>query len=181
MKLAITKSLEEMRRVLRDSNAVGPDPVYWVFREIPGPTWKNMTVIPPGDFNGEYTKTVGHYHVNKSGGINYYIVSGIGVFVMQKKNMDENNLFTPEIVSEVQVKRVKQGETIEMTSDYGHCLVNIGDEPLITYDDHAVDHVPEDYAAVEKLHGMAYYLFKENGKDKVVPNPHNPNFSASVL
>jgi hypothetical protein len=37
------------------------DVVYWVFSNI-SKTGENLTLISPGDYNGEFPKTFGHYH-----------------------------------------------------------------------------------------------------------------------
>lgn len=179
MKLTVIKTLEEMRPVLKDSNAIGSDPAYWVFREISGP-WKNMTVLPPGNYNGEFTKTIGHYHLNPVNDELYHCVSGTGVFVFQKKHF-ENGVFVPEIVEEVQVKRIKPGDDIKVSGDFGHALINIGDEPLITYDDREAPHSPEDYEPVARLHGLAYYVVNNNGQVDVVPNPNYKNLKDALL
>jgi oxalate decarboxylase/phosphoglucose isomerase-like protein (cupin superfamily) len=179
MKLTIVKSLEEMKFVLKDPNAVGPDPAYWVFKGV-SEKWQNMTVIPAGDYNGEFTKTFGHYHLNPVNDENYVVVSGKGVLILQKKHF-ENGKFVPETVGEVQVMRLEVGKAVKVSGDFGHALINVGDEPLITYDDRIEPHSPEDYEAVARLHGLAYYIVKEVGKVSVLPNPNYKNLSAAIL
>lgn len=179
MKLVVSKTLEEMRPVLKDPNASGPDPAYWVFKELSG-KWRNMTVIPSGNFNGEFTKTFGHYHLNPVNDENYMVVSGSGVLILQKKHFEEGK-FIPEVVEEVQVMRLEVGKIYKISEDFGHALINIGDEPLITYDDREAPHSPEDYEPVARLHGLAYYVVNNNGNVDVIPNPNYKNLKAAVL
>lgn len=179
MKLTVIKTLDELRPVLKDSNAVGPDPAYWVFKDL-SEKWQNMTVIPPGNYNGEFTKTFGHYHLNPINDENYMVVSGSGVLILQKKHFEDEK-FVSEIVEEVQVMRLTVGKIFKVSGDYGHALINIGNEPLVTYDDRVAPHSPEDYAPVAKLHGLAYYIVNNNGNVDVIPNPNYRNLKDVLL
>ena len=180
MKLTVIKTLEELRPVLKDPGAAGPDPAYWVFRDIVG-SWKNMTVIPPGNYNGEFTKTFGHYNLNPGNEEVYKCISGHGVFVLQKKHRDEKGNFDPDNVGEIQILRINVGQEVNISREFGHVLINIGDDPLITYDNQTEKHPPEDYEPVARMHGLAYYVIKQGDKVKVVPNPNYKNLGSSVL
>ncbi len=178
MRLGSVRDLEGNRPVLMNKDASGPDPVYWVFTDITEKTWKNMTIWATGRYgnsaglntNGEYPKTFGHYHgtaVNET----YHLVAGEGIFVLQKKFL-ENGVWVAEKVEEILLITVKPGEDVVVTPEWGHSWSNIGETPLITFDNWSAGHSPTDYAMVEKLRGMAYYLIEENGKVKAVPNPN---------
>jgi oxalate decarboxylase/phosphoglucose isomerase-like protein (cupin superfamily) len=121
-----------------------------------------------GKYGEEYPKTFGHYHgaqVLET----YHIISGEGVMQLQKKFM-EQKMWVPEKVTEVFLVSVKAGEEITISPEYGHSLSNVGNLPLIAYDNWTAGHSPTDYAMVEKLQGLAYYLINDGGKVKAVAN-----------
>lgn len=169
MRLGSVRDLMGNQPVLMDPAAAGPDPVYWVFTDISQGKWKNMTLWAVGRYGKEFPKTFGHYHgtaVNET----YQVVSGAGVFILQKKFM-EDGVWTAEKVKEVLIIQAKAGEEITITPEWGHSWSNVGDTPLITFDDWTAGHEPSDYAMIEKLQGLAYYLIDDAGKPKAVPNP----------
>lgn len=173
MRISSIRELAALKPVLKDPSSSGPDPVYWVFGEISEEKWANMTITTAGRFNGEYPKMFGHYHgvdVNET----YRLISGEGVFYLQKKHY-ENGQWIPEMVDEVYLIKAKPGDEITITAEYGHHWSNIGNEPLVTFDDWRSGHKPTDYSDVEKLRGMAYYLVEENGEIKTKPNPNYKN------
>lgn len=161
MKLSSTRSLEEIKVVLKDPQSSGIDPVYWVFSEIGG-QWNNMTILPPGKLGQEFTKTFGHYHTAQIDE-NYHFLSGEGVILLQKKNGKQ--------ISEVVLVRVKAGDTVTITPEWGHSISNTGTEPLVALDDWAIGHGPADYKEIKEYGGMAYFLTGE----EVEPNPRYSN------
>lgn len=179
MKIGSIRELSSLKTVLKDPAANGPDPVYWVFNDISEGKWANITICAPGNFNGEYPKMFGHYHgaqVNET----YHVISGKGLFYLQKKHFDENGLWIPEMVDEVFIIKAKPGDEILITPEYGHHGSNIGDEPLITYDDWRSGHQPSDYSDIAHLKGMAYYLIEENGEVKAITNPNYKNLPEPI-
>lgn len=173
MKLASTRELSGLKPVLKDPNATGPDPVYWVFSEATDGKWANVTIIAPGSFNGEYPKTFGHYHGVDVPEI-YHLIEGEGVLIMQKKHMDGDK-WVPEQVDEVLLIQAKPGDEILITPEWGHSWSNVGKGPLISFDDWRSGHSPDDYAKIEQLQGLAYYLTSENGQVKPVANSYYKN------
>lgn len=161
VKLGSIRELAALKIVLKDSTSSGPDPVYWVFGEISEEKWANLTVITPGNYNGEFPKTFGHYHPENAPDETYQLIDGQGVLIMQKKDL-----------SEVYLIKAKPGDEIIITPEYGHSWSNLGKKPLISYDDWRSGHQPSDYADIARLHGMAYYLIEEGGEVKAVPNPN---------
>lgn len=174
MKLSSTRPLLEMQPVLMDQSAVGNEQVYWVLNQIGHPKWENMTIISPGNYSGEFPKTFGHYH---GVGIleTYYLLSGNGVLMLQKKHFDANGVWIPEMVDEVFLVTVQPGEEIVIAPEYGHSWSNVGDTPLVSMDDWRAGHQPSDYAPMKNLQGLAYYLVEDNGKIKTIPNPKYQN------
>lgn len=171
MELTLSRSLEDLRPVLLDPSAEGPDPVYWVFGEIDqSQKWSNMTVVAPGKLGREFTKTFGHYHsarVDES----YAEVWGEGILLLQKKIIREGK-FIPNEVSEVLLVKINHGEKVIIPPEYGHSWSNTGSIPLITFDNWVSGHQEKDYLYIKQLRGLAYYLVSEDGQVKPVPN-HN--------
>ena len=169
------RTQEELSPVLQNPEAQGNDLAYWVFSEVStnGDKWVNMTIVDSGGYGGEFTKTFGHYHsvnVNET----YHFVEGNGIFMLQKKHF-ENGKWTPNKVDEVILLTMKPGEEVIVTPEWGHSWSNIGSLPLITFDNWASGHRPEDYEHIEKLRGMAYYLINKNGKAEIEANPNYEN------
>ncbi len=181
MKLNSIRDLKGLSPVLADSYAEGVDPVYWVFKEASKGKWENITIIASGLIGNEYPKTFGHYHssfVNET----YHLVSGKGILVLQKKHFDkESGVWTPEIVDEVFFVTANPGDSVIITPEYGHSWSNIGDEPLISFDDWRSGHQNSDYEEIQRLKGLAYYLTFQEGKMKVVPNTNYVNHPQPVF
>lgn len=168
MKLSSTRDLSKNRPVLKDTNSTGPDPVYWVFSEVTEEKWANITIVASGRYSSEYPKTFGHYH-NVGTNETYYLIEGDAILLLQKKYF-EDGAFVPERVEEVLLIKLKPGDTVTLTPEYGHSVSNIGVHPLISYDDWRSGHTPADYEDIKRLQGMAYYLVEEGGEVKAVPN-----------
>lgn len=169
MKLGSVRDLAGLKPVLKDNEATGPDPVYWVFSEVSDERWANVTVIAPGNFNSEYPKTFGHYHgtdIDET----YYLIEGEGILLLQKKHF-EGDKWIPEKVDEVILIKAKPGDQILITPEWGHSWSNVGSGPLISFDDWRAGHSPSDYEDIRSLKGLAYYLVEEEGEVKAVPNP----------
>ncbi|MDD2823253.1 MAG: glucose-6-phosphate isomerase family protein [Candidatus Daviesbacteria bacterium] len=170
MKLSVQKTLEQVKSVLISSKSTGPDPVYFVFKELEHEKWANITIIQNGKIGIEYPKTFGHYHstnVNET----YQVLAGEGVMQLNKKHINEGK-WDPALVDEVYLIKAKAGDEIVITPEFGHSWSNTGDFPLITCDNWTAGHHPSDYEEVEKHHGLAYYLTEEKGKAKAIPNPN---------
>lgn len=174
MKLASIKELDGLKPVLKDQKSLGPDPVYWVFSEVSlREGWDNITIISPGNLNGEYPKTFGHYHSQEVDEV-YRLLEGEGIFIMQKKHFEEGK-WVPEMVDAVFLIRAKVGDEITITPEYGHSWSNVGKCPLIAYDNWTWGHQPSDYEDIKRLQGLAYYLVEENGQVKAIPNTRYQN------
>ncbi len=172
MKLSSSRSLNDLRPLLLNPQSAGPDPAYWLFSDMPS-RWANLTVIAPGRYGQEYTKTFGHYHSSLGPEI-YFVASGRGILILQKKHL-ENGVWKPETVEEVFLVEAQTGQQIIIPPDYGHSWSNIGQDPLLLFDDWCAGHQPADYEMISKLHGLAYYLTDNNG---VVTPVLNPNYQA---
>lgn len=172
MKLGSTRELSGLKPVLKDPESLGQDPVYWVFSEVGDGKWANTTVTAPGRFNGELPKTFGHYHPADAHDEIYKLVSGDGLFLMQKKHFGEDDKWVENMVDEVVIISAQIGDEITIKPEWGHSWSNRGTTPLITFDNWTFGHTSEDYRVIEELQGMAYYLVEEDGEVKAVPNSH---------
>ncbi len=178
MNIKTTKRLFELKDVLKDplsENEELEESIYWVFSDITKEQWKNMTVTKPGKISTEFPKTYGHYHATSNTPETYKLISGKGIFMLQKKHY-ENEVWVPEMVDAVYlIVGETAGDTVVITNEYGHSWSNIGNEPLVTFDDWNEGHTPADYEPIKKLKGMAYYLVEQNGNVDIVPNPNYKN------
>lgn len=148
--------------------------MYWVFSEITqAGKWDNLTIIAPGRIGGEYPKTFGHYHGRAVPEI-YHRTAGSGVLILQKKHI-ENGRWMPEKVDEVLLVIFEDGDELSIKPEYGHSWSNTGSGPLLLYDNWHEGHTPADYAMIQSLGGLAYFLIEENGKPKAIPNPKYRN------
>lgn len=177
MKLSAIRSAKELNEVLQNPGSPGPDPVYWVFSQS-SPSWENLTILAPGRFGQEYTKTMGHYH-NSSHIETYHKIRGEGVLLLQKKHL-ENSVWRPKQVDEVLLIKVGQDDEVKISPEYGHSWSNIGNLPLLLFDNWQDSHTASDYEVIKKLHGLAYYLIAENGGPKAVANLHYQNLPEPI-
>jgi glucose-6-phosphate isomerase len=182
-----TKNAGQMRGLLADErNLPTTETCYDVYRRIRNPEDQELlekkqfsydiTIIMDGEINGERKKTSGHYH-----GYNpehtatypevYEVIKGTALYVMQRAdNFDSSpeNVDIDDLILAV----VKEGETIIIPPNYGHCSVNVGTGPLI-FSNLAFIPCPIHYDPVKHYHGMSYYIMKEQGKLKVTANGHH--------
>jgi len=170
MKIKTTRDRAGLLPVLMVKNSEGPDPAYWVFEGITNHQWENMTVIVAGSFNGEFPKTFGHYHTAKVDET-YKLVHGSGVLMLQKKHYEKGR-WVPEIIDEIYLVEFEPEDEILITPEWGHAWANVGNTPLITFDNWRSGHSPDDYKPIEKLQGLAYYLVDEGGNITAKPNPN---------
>lgn len=160
--------------VLMHKDGNGPDPVYYMFSEITlDDSWHNMTILVPGNYEGEFPKTYGHYHGTQVKET-YKVISGEGIFLLQKKKFDKK-MWLMEQVEEVYAVLAKAGDEITITPDFGHSWSNVSKDPLVLYDNWKSGHTPADYVVIDRLQGMAYYLVNKNGKVTFSPNNHYQN------
>ena len=169
MKISSSRNIEELRGVLRTPKSTGPETAYWVFSGIGHKRWENMTITTPGLYDSEYPKTYGHYHSVSTEIEIYKVISGQGIFQLQKKHV-ENGRLIENMVDEVYLLGAEVGDEIAIKPEYGHSWSNVGNTPLITFDNWRFGHSPNDYLPIKKQQGMAYYLIEENKELKAVPN-----------
>ncbi len=187
MKALGTRTHNEMKDVLLDPTAAGPEAHYFMIRG--GEEKRNITVWESGSVGGEYIKTYGHYHVLDFIET-YEVLSGEGIFLLQTRKLDEKGIPIDDEVEYIKAIHVKPGSKIRIPERAGHLAVNTGSAWLVTIDDSpvnlgAADGVvwPEhaDYSAVKKMQGFAYYVVNEGGTPKFVKNPKYRNTPEIVI
>lgn len=172
------RSHHEMKDVLMDPQAPGPEIHYYMIRG--GKIKKNITVWETGKIGIEYIKTYGHYHIGNLDET-YWVVSGEGVVLLQNRKLDaEQNPIDDEIENFYAIS-VKKDDSVFIPAGVGHLVCNTGKTWLTTIDDSFVNFEEADpvslpghadYAPIKKLHGFAYYLVEENGEAKLIKNPN---------
>jgi glucose-6-phosphate isomerase len=150
------RKLEDMRDILLDREADGPEDVYVMIRGKP-----NITVLVPGKIGREFTKTYGHYHRDDRCET-YKVLFGEGKMLIQNRD-----------ASGVRLLEMKVGEEVVVPAGYAHTMINTGDGPLVTADDCSPDAetAVNDYQPIKEKHGFALYVVEEDGKIETVPNP----------
>lgn len=169
---------DEIRKVMKDSQADIPF-TYVGYRHLYLPQHKDiveqnhvqydLTIVPPIMLGSEFNKTQGHYHANKPGTIvahpEYYeVLNGHALFLLQK--MDEQF----KRVLDVIVFEARTGQKIIYPPNYGHIMVNIGKDILVTANWLSTDYKPL-YEPMNNHHGMSYYVIKNLDK----PYEFTPN------
>lgn len=172
-----TRTHEDMRPVLMNPGASGPEIHYYMIRGGTGK--KNITVWETGTVGGEYIKTYGHYHVGQLSET-YWIIQGEGIVLLQTRKKDSQGKPIDSEIETFKAIHVKAGDSVFIPQETGHLTVNIGKTWLVTVDDSPVNFAEvdpvslpghADYEPVKKLQGFAYYVIEENGKPKLVKNP----------
>lgn len=150
------RKLEEMREVLMDRNADGPESVYVMIRGEP-----NITVLVPGKIGQEFTKTYGHYHQDDRRET-YKVLFGRGKMLIQNRD-----------ASDVRLLEMKAGGEVVVPEGYAHTMINTGDGPLVTADDTPADAETNvnDYEPIREKRGFAKYVVEgEGGEIQLIPN-----------
>jgi len=178
-----TRELDELRPLLMDPDAVGPQIVYWMYRNCG--RLEDAALLEAFDLRydisafvntmigPEYMKTSGHYHPEIPGQQIafpevYEVIYGEALYIMQKV-ADYAALPEQTEVEDVIVARVKAGQKIIMPPGYGHVTVNTLDKPLLMTN-WVSSSFSSFYGSVEQCRGFAYYVVEEDGEPAYVKN-----------
>lgn len=151
------RKLTDLREVLMNPSAEGPESVYVMIRGEP-----NITVLVPGKIGREFTKTHGHYHKDNRSET-YKVLFGEGKMLIQ--NRDASN---------VQLLEMKVGQEVVVPEGHAHTMINTGKGPLVTVDGCPPDVGTNvnDYEPIKEKRGFAKYIIEnEIGEVELVPNP----------
>jgi len=169
------KQTAGMKGLLADENNCNPlEDYYDTYRGIVYPEDENIfvsrdirydiTVVMPGQVNGECKKTSGHYHGWNTERTHtfpevYEVISGTAMYILQRSDNFEENPDQVRIQDLILVT-VKAGQTLLVPPDYGHASVNIGNGPLV-FSNLAYTKCPVLYDSVKAYHGMTYFVMKD--------------------
>jgi len=133
----------------------------------------DMTVILPGMIGEEYTKTLGHYHPDKSNQKISYpevyeVISGRAFYLLQKPKRTADG-FDFGIIEEAILVEVKAGEKAVMPPDFGHITINMDTEPLVMSNWVCGD-FQSDYSEIKNYKGGCYYIVKDENSYKAIKN-----------
>ncbi|MEX1061921.1 MAG: glucose-6-phosphate isomerase family protein [Patescibacteria group bacterium] len=158
----ITRTVKEMLEVAYrpQETTLNPEDLAYIVVRNPG---RNLTITPPVKLGGsEYPKTYGHFH-NPPYAETYQVLVGKAGFLIQKEAAGK--------VTDAQLQIVLPGVKFTVPAGYGHICLNLGDDYLITLDNHDPAHFENDYQPIKEKKGMAYYILDKGGKVEAVPNP----------
>ncbi|MBX4188057.1 MAG: hypothetical protein KW793_02890 [Candidatus Doudnabacteria bacterium] len=173
------RTYNDVKSVLMDPEAEPPfREMYYMYRNVhfteheqvlkKAGVGYDITVIPAGEIGEEFNKTVGHYHATKAGtGIAfpeaYEVLHGKALFLLQKMDPTFQELIT------VIVMEANTGDKVVYPPNYGHIIVNIGEETLIT-SNYVADKFERMYKQVSDMKGMAYYVVADGTGYKLIEN-----------
>lgn len=179
------KVTSQMAGLLRDMRGARPDePYYDVYRDVrfagDEPLFArdhyryDLTLIMPGQVNGECKKTSGHYHgYNPARSATYAevyeVIYGTAIYVLQRADNFDGDPVALKIDDLVVVK-VEAGQTILVPPNYGHCSVNAGEGPLL-FSNLCYVPCPLEYEPIRRRGGLACHIMRENGRIRCVQNP----------
>lgn len=170
MKNYASRTHKEMKDVLMDPGAYGPELYYYMIRG--GSNKTNITIWESGIVGEEYIKTYGHYHVGNLEET-YTVLQGEGIIILQSPIIDDS-------IENIKIIKVKAGDKVHIPSNTGHLAMNIGKTWFVTSDDSPVNFDDKDpislpghadYEPFKRMHGAGYYVIEKNGKPELVKNP----------
>ncbi len=172
-KYCAVRTKEEMKEVLMNPDAEGPEIFYYMIRG--GKDKTNITIWEDGTVGNEYIKTYGHYHISDIDET-YWIAGGRGIILLQQRKIDKNGDPIDNEIELFLAIKVRAGDIIDIPPKFGHLAVNIGNTWLVTIDNSPVNlndsvefPIHADYEPIRKMHGFAYYVVND-GEPKLVKN-----------
>ncbi|MBI2021371.1 hypothetical protein HYS93_00625 [Candidatus Daviesbacteria bacterium] len=162
--MVTTITSRQLKDVLMDSKQPGIKESYF-YIESPN-NESNLTVLSPGKNGNEFNKTLGFFH-RFPGVLIYRCLYGQGIIVIQKNDSDGE-------AKEFRVVGLRSGVEVEVPSGYGHTIINIGKNFLVTIDNAPKDSKYRDYETVKNKKGLVYYIIDKKGD---VGFDSNPNYS----
>lgn len=138
----------------------------------------DITILLPGFFAGErkeFFRTAGHYHPVKPGAALAYpevyeVISGRAHWLLQRPHSDDASR-----IEEIYAVEAGPGEKAVMIPGFGHMLVNVGSEPLITIN--WIGLFAYDYEPYRRLRGSGYWML-EGAEQSSLEFLKNPNYAS---
>ncbi|MBE3589346.1 MAG: glucose-6-phosphate isomerase [Firmicutes bacterium] len=178
------RRLEEMRPVLADPAADGPEEWYVMYRDVGSAdvrrragAWRlryDLTVVRPGVAGRERIKTAGHDHPLKAGtGVTYpeiyQVICGRALYLLQESSpAASGEAGRPR---EVVLVEAGPGDVVVIPPGYGHVTVNAGDGWLVMCN-WVSDGFESLYGPMRAARGAAVYVLDDGlGGWMLSPNP----------
>jgi len=174
------RRLEDMREVLANGAAAGPEELYLMYRDVCLPAHRplleaqslrfDLTVLRPGKVGNEYVKTAGHYHPLVPGtGMSYpevyQVVHGTAHYLLQRLEPGRGE------VVDVMLIEARPGDIAVVPPRYGHVTINPTSEVLVMAN-WVERHFSSVYEPVRASRGAAYYEVEEDGQPVFIRNRH---------
>lgn len=167
--------LKDIRGVLVQKELTEPHELYYMYRALQKikdadtigkhRLRYDVTVIRPDRLGNEFMKTAGHYHPGDFGEL-YEVLSGRAWCLLQKRNAGDDR-----IIEDVILIKAGTGDKIVIPPGYGHILINIEKEHLVTSNWVSAEFSSE-YELYEKAGGAAYYIFEDSLGERFEANPY---------
>ena len=176
------RKLSEVREVLADPEASGPEDLYFMYRDVGFPDDKanlhqnslryDVTVILPRMLGREFNKTAGHYHPPVPGTKVTYpevyeVVNGVAHYLLQKPGPEGRG------AEDVIVVVARAGDKVLVPPGYGHITINPGPETLVMTNLVEAE-FRSVYDPIREARGGAYYEIAEDGNSVFVVNQSYP-------
>lgn len=171
------RRLGDMKEVLADPEAVGPEDLYFMYRAVGFPSGAerlrlaglryDVTVLAPGLVGAEFNKTAGHYHPTVPGSGTgypeiYEVISGVAHYLIQRPDPAGS-------IEDVILIEARPGDRVLVPPGYGHVTINPGPGCLVM-----CNLVAGGFASVYEPYrgrrGAAYYEFKDGTRALFRPN-----------
>lgn len=136
---------------------------YHVYRggEKDGISGPNITILPPWKVGQELARTFGHYHISGEQE-RYKVLLGKALCLIQKIDSSDKVVDIKAIVA-------SENSFIQVPSNYGHLIINVGTGLLVTADWEPVSSSHK-YEKIKEKKGFAYHIIDSNGELTAVPN-----------
>ena len=158
--MVITKTSKDLKDVLMDPKAAKVKDAYFIIPEHE----QSITILSPGKNGLEFNKTHGHFHKGQTIET-FTCLSGQGLLLMQRN--DELGE-----AKEFKVMTLHVGKQVTVPAGFGHGLVNIGRNFLVVSDNSSITTQAQNYQAVKKKKGFAYYVIEKKGDVSFEQNPN---------
>jgi glucose-6-phosphate isomerase len=164
-----------MKEVLVSKDITKPDELYYMYRDLHktgdekiirrNALRYDVTIIRADRLGNEFMKTAGHYHPGDYGEL-YEVVSGEAWCLLQKPNAKDKR-----VIEDVILVKAKAQDKIVIPPGYGHILINLAKEDLVT-SNWVSSKFSSEYELYKKAHGAAYYIFEDNSGERFEVNPY---------
>jgi glucose-6-phosphate isomerase len=179
----VARQLSELRTVLSEPSASGPDPGYRVYHDVRRMTDArglasaglryDLTVTRPGTMGRELVKTAGHVHRPAPSGFRYAeiyeVIHGRAAFLLQQVERQAGGWVA---AGEGWLLLAGAGEAILIPGELGHLTINVGAVPLVVGDLVAIAS-SNDYRPFQERRGAAWYVEPDSWSPigiRVIPN-----------